>query len=203
VEICPVRVRRKFPDARSHILIVRSPAPLANHSLPGSTARLLTQPRWPDITRINFHGACHSGFGCCTVCFRTRLDDGRFLCGVGLLAFGPPPVPCDRSASAVDVAPFETVSDFAGIPSISLAICESETPSPSAWVLGRFRRAAAEAEALAWLAASAGGSSRTSSYSLRMREVRLARSADSNRLESCAIGTVWAKARSRVVGRVY
>jgi len=122
VEICPVRVSRKFPEARSHILIVRSPAPLANHSLPGSTARLLTQPRWPDITRINFHGACHSGFGCCTVCFRTRLDDGRFLCGVGPLAFGPPPVPWDRSASAVDEASFEAASDFAGIPSISLVV---------------------------------------------------------------------------------
>src|SRR5436190_21974327 len=75
VEMCPVRVSRRFPDARSQILIVLSPAPLANHSLPGSTVRALTQPRCPDITRISFHGACHSGLACCTFGLRTRLVD--------------------------------------------------------------------------------------------------------------------------------
>ena len=58
-------------------LIVRSPDPVANHVLLGSTAMHLTHPRWPLITwcymgshdpihnnintLISFHGACHVG----------------------------------------------------------------------------------------------------------------------------------------------
>lgn len=40
-----------------------SAEPVANHSFPGSTATQRTHPKWPDITRYNFHGACHFGFG--------------------------------------------------------------------------------------------------------------------------------------------
>ena len=45
------------------ILMVRSADPVANHSLVGSTAIARTHPRCPEITRIIFHGACHSGLG--------------------------------------------------------------------------------------------------------------------------------------------
>src|ERR1700733_6133627 len=75
VDMWPVSVSRKLPEAKPHILIVLSPAPLANHSLPGSTARALTQPKCPEITRMSFHGACHSGLGCCMFGLRTRLVD--------------------------------------------------------------------------------------------------------------------------------
>jgi len=44
-------------------LMTLSAEPVANHSLPGSTATQRTHPKWPDITRYNFHGACHFGFG--------------------------------------------------------------------------------------------------------------------------------------------
>lgn len=44
-------------------LIVRSPAPVANHWFPGSTVTDRGQPTWPLITRMSFHGACHLGFG--------------------------------------------------------------------------------------------------------------------------------------------
>lgn len=66
--MCPVRVRRNEPVARSQILMVLSPAPLANHLFPGSTAKLRTQPRCPEMTLISFHGGCHSGLGCWKVC---------------------------------------------------------------------------------------------------------------------------------------
>jgi hypothetical protein len=36
-------------------LMTLSPAPVANHWFPGSTATLRTQPRWPEITRRSFH----------------------------------------------------------------------------------------------------------------------------------------------------
>ena len=38
VETWPVRESLSLPEARSHILITRSAAPVTNHSLPGSTA---------------------------------------------------------------------------------------------------------------------------------------------------------------------
>ena len=170
-----MRVKRREPEARSQILMVRSPAPLANHWFPGSTARLLTHPRCPEITRISFQGACHCGFGCCAVCLRTRLDEGRFRCRVGPLACGPDPLPPVRRVNAVDDPTTPLFSDLAGMPSINFVVSKSAGPSPSAWVFGRFRRAAADAAALACFAARAGGSSRKSSYSHRMREVSPAR----------------------------
>ena len=59
----PVSVSLSVPDARSQILIVRSADPVTNQWLVGSTAMQRTQPRWPEMTRISFHGACHSGAG--------------------------------------------------------------------------------------------------------------------------------------------
>ncbi len=59
----PVRVSFKLPEARSHTLMVRSALPVANHSLLTSIAIQRTHPKWPAITRDNFHGACHSGTG--------------------------------------------------------------------------------------------------------------------------------------------
>ena len=43
--------------------MVLSAAPVANHSLPGSTATERTQPMCPEITLNSFQGACHAGFG--------------------------------------------------------------------------------------------------------------------------------------------
>ena len=40
-----------------------SAAPVANHSLPGSTVQQRTQPMWPEITLNSFQGACQAGFG--------------------------------------------------------------------------------------------------------------------------------------------
>lgn len=168
----PVRVRRNEPEARSQILIVRSPAPLANHWFPGSTARLLTQPRCPEITRMSFQGACHSGFGCCAVCLRTRLVEGRFRCRAGSLACDPDPILPVRKVNAVEDPMTALTSALTSIPSINSAVCKSAILSSSAWVLARFRRAAADAAAFACFAAIVGGSSRKSSYSYRMREIR-------------------------------
>mmetsp|Transcript_12725 Transcript_12725/g.25167 ORF Transcript_12725/g.25167 Transcript_12725/m.25167 type:complete len:212 (-) Transcript_12725:77-712(-) len=61
--MCPVRVSFSSPDARSHSLMVLSPAPVANHSFVGSNAQHRTHPRCPAMTRISFQGACHSGRG--------------------------------------------------------------------------------------------------------------------------------------------
>ena len=41
---------------KKRTLITRSPAPVANHLLPGSTATLLTQPKCPEMTRTSFQG---------------------------------------------------------------------------------------------------------------------------------------------------
>ena len=178
-----MRVRRREPEARSQILIVRSPAPLANHWFPGSTARLLTQPKCPEITRMSFQGACHSGFGCWAVCLRTRLVEGRLRSGAGPLACDPDPIVPVRRVNALDDPVTLLISDLTGMPSINFTVCESAELSSSARVLGRFRRAAADAAALACFAARAGGSSRKSSYSQRMREIRPTR-----RSVDCSIG---------------
>ena len=61
VEIWPVNESLSSPDARSQILITRSPAPVANHLFPGSTATLRTQPRCPEMTRMSFHGGWYVG----------------------------------------------------------------------------------------------------------------------------------------------
>mmetsp|Transcript_10937 Transcript_10937/g.26270 ORF Transcript_10937/g.26270 Transcript_10937/m.26270 type:complete len:230 (-) Transcript_10937:160-849(-) len=59
----PVSVSLSSPDARSQTFSVLSPAPVTNHSFPGSTQTQRTHPRCPEITRISFHGACQSGLG--------------------------------------------------------------------------------------------------------------------------------------------
>ena len=61
VEMWPVNESLSSPDAKSQILMTRSPAPVANHLLPGSTATLRTQPRCPEITRMSFHGGWYVG----------------------------------------------------------------------------------------------------------------------------------------------
>ena len=42
--------------------MTRSPAPVANNLLPGSTATLRTQPKCPEMTRTSFHGGWYVGF---------------------------------------------------------------------------------------------------------------------------------------------
>src|SRR5712672_2903143 len=41
--------------------MTRSPAPVASHLFPGSTATLRTQPKCPEMTRTSFHGAWYVG----------------------------------------------------------------------------------------------------------------------------------------------
>lgn len=89
------------------------------------------------------------------------------------------------------------------MPSINLAVWLSDGASPLASVLTLFRLAATEADADACLAASAGGSSRTSSYSLRIRDIRPARSADSKGSMDGRVGLVRVGCGSEVVGNVY
>lgn len=45
MEMWPVKESFRVPDAKSHILMIRSPAPVQNHWFPGSTATALTQPK--------------------------------------------------------------------------------------------------------------------------------------------------------------
>lgn len=132
-----MRVSRNAPVARFQILIVRSPAPLANHWLFGSTAKARTHPRCPEITRISFQGACHSG-RCCWVA------DGLWtkLLGRPSPAAAPAPVPDGRLTSDIDD------------PLPSAGVC--------AWIFGRFVRPAV---AFACFSARARGSSVISSYS--------------------------------------
>ena len=73
---------------------------------------------------MSSHGACHSGFGCCIFSLLTRLDDGRFRWGVGPFAFGVDPALDFRKVRAVEVPPLTPA--FAGIPSIILAVVESD-----------------------------------------------------------------------------
>ena len=117
---------------------------------------------------MSSQGACHSGFCCSIFSLRTKLDDCEFCWGVEPLAFGPFPAPDFRIASAVEVPPL--TSDFLGMPSIIFAVAESD-PSCFCFFL------LPAATAVFCFAASAGGSSRTFSYSLLNREDRPARSA--------------------------
>ena len=83
------RSRRKLAYVHMlhmHTLMVLSLDPVANHSLLGSTAMQRTQPKWPLITLISFHGGCHSGLtdcralrgtSCCVPLLRTRACVGR------------------------------------------------------------------------------------------------------------------------------
>lgn len=109
------------------------------------------------MTLMSSQGACHSGLGCWIFSRRMRLEDGR---PPFVLAFKLKGVLDFRKARAVDDLP--CVSDFCGMPSIIFKVADSGLPC---W--GFFRRAAA---AVFCFAASAGGSSRTSSYSFRMRD---------------------------------
>lgn len=117
VLMCPVSVSFRPPVAKSQILIVRSPAPDANHLLPGSTARARTQPRWPEMTLINFHGGCHSGltgcivfgpldarliFCCCCCC----CSPAPFFSAPDDEPPGPSSSFCPERAGAADFAPF-------------------------------------------------------------------------------------------------
>jgi len=75
--------------------------------------------------------------------------------------------------------------------SIIFAILASPGLSMFAWTFGRLRLAAADVAKLACFAARTEGSSRTSSYSLRMRVLRLIRSGRSVKETSAGWG-VWA-----------
>lgn len=50
-------IQQEVPGGQPRTLITRSPAPVANHLLPGSTAAARTQPKWPEMTRTSFQGA--------------------------------------------------------------------------------------------------------------------------------------------------
>lgn len=75
VEMWPVRESLSAPDARSQILMTRSPAPVANHWLPGSTATLRTQPRWPEMTRTSFHWGWYVGLTVRVVLWRVSASE--------------------------------------------------------------------------------------------------------------------------------
>jgi hypothetical protein len=154
VEICPVSVTFKLPDAKSHILIVLSPAPLANHLLSGSTASARTHPKCPEITRMSFQGACQSGRGCRYASFRTKLiDGGKSLLGVGPKAFGGAG-PFPLTVSAFEVAACFAESPRTAMPSIILATFGFDARSASAAILVFFARFAIAVAAASWSLAS-------------------------------------------------
>jgi len=174
VEMWPVNVNRRLPEARSQILMVRSPAPVANHWFPGSMVIALTQPRCPEMTRISFHGACQTGLTCCTSGFITVLPGPAFPPTPGPPAPGRNPAPLGRNVSAEEPC-WEELDD--GIPSIILTVPASTPSSTPASGVGLvllifFRFAAAAPAAASSFACSAGGSIRTSSYSARSLGVR-------------------------------
>jgi hypothetical protein len=76
--MCPVSVSLSVPLAVSQILMVRSPEPVANHSLPGSKATERTQPACPEMTRYARQGACHSGRGQRAAARRATCADGAY-----------------------------------------------------------------------------------------------------------------------------
>lgn len=94
---------------------------------------------------------------------------------MGPLACDPDPFVPVRRVNAVDDPVTPSISALTGMSSINFAVCDSVELSWSAFILDRFRRAAADAAAFACFSARAGGSSRKSSYSHRMRETRPAR----------------------------
>ncbi len=61
VLICPVSEIFSSPEAKSQNLIVLSADPEAKYVLHGDTARHLTQPWWPAITRYSLKGLCQVG----------------------------------------------------------------------------------------------------------------------------------------------
>mmetsp|Transcript_73 Transcript_73/g.274 ORF Transcript_73/g.274 Transcript_73/m.274 type:complete len:297 (-) Transcript_73:12-902(-) len=98
----PVRVRRRPPSApaahfaRSQTLMVRSAAPVTNHSLFGSKAQHRTQPRWPETTDCSFQGACHVGSGTFAGARRRgtmrRLEPSTFMPVAAMVGFCAWPV---------------------------------------------------------------------------------------------------------------
>ena len=182
VEMCPVSVRRRLPEARSQIFTVRSPAPVQNHWFPGSTASARTQPRCPEITRMSFQGGCQIGLICwaAALFLRTRLLPGNSLCAVPAPA--PPPTPAPlladdgrpRIVNDVDVGA-DAPPALAATPSIIFIVLPS---TPSASVNSGFETTGATPPpmrfaffAVACFAASAGGSSRTVAYSRRILQL--------------------------------
>mmetsp|Transcript_72065 Transcript_72065/g.208726 ORF Transcript_72065/g.208726 Transcript_72065/m.208726 type:complete len:215 (+) Transcript_72065:809-1453(+) len=96
----PVSDNFNVPLAKSQILINLSLPDEANHSFVGSTATVLTQPSWPDKTRINFHGGCQTGFGIswrfvrnatCTVV--DGSPEGGLIASIGTTGPGAAPAP--------------------------------------------------------------------------------------------------------------
>lgn len=166
VEICPVSVSRSWPDARSQILMVRSPAPDANHWLFGSTANARTQPRCPLMTRCSFHGGCQSGRGCARRLSGRRLR--LMFCGSLRCCVVPPAAPVGlfrERTRALELAP---AALLAGMPSISLRACSSDLDGASSPALGFFLRAPAAGSFLAMTS----GRVWTSSYSAWRRRER-------------------------------
>jgi hypothetical protein len=148
--------------------IVLSPEPDTKNWLSGSTANDLTHPILPANTRNGTQGLCHSGFACLNVSFLTSALDGVSLIGVGPVAFGAAPLPPARNANCIDCASFAW-SAFSDTPSIIFCILGFEAFSSAFWLLIFLRRSAAVVAAAAIFAARTGGSSRTCSYSLRIR----------------------------------
>ena len=101
---------------------------------------------------------------------RTKLEEpGRFLCGVGPFALGGSfPAPLARNTRAFE-DPVAVDGVCAETPSIIFAIFGLDACSS---VLGFLRRLDRDAAALACLAASTGGSSFTSAYSLSIRDLK-------------------------------
>lgn len=141
----------------SQILIVRSPAPDANHLLSGSTARARTQPRWPDITRISFHGGCQSGFGCAV-----GRSDRRASCWPGVCCDVEEDGLLRERTRAFDVRPPPfAATTAAGMPSISFRVDSSGASSVVLGAAAFFFRG----PAVGILEAMTSGRVRTSLYS--------------------------------------
>jgi hypothetical protein len=72
--------------------MTRSPAPVANHWLPGSTATERTQPRWPEMTRVSFQFAWCVGctvrvvLWSCSACASLADDANVDATGAGVLS---------------------------------------------------------------------------------------------------------------------
>ena len=89
-----------------------------------------TQPRWPEMTRIIFHGACHSGFGTSRAACRrgiSRVCD-PLLDDAPVLTTAVDGAPASRSAAVV----------------AGLAVAEAAAPLPS-WSISGAAPAAAPA----------------------------------------------------------
>mmetsp|Transcript_22014 Transcript_22014/g.74034 ORF Transcript_22014/g.74034 Transcript_22014/m.74034 type:complete len:388 (+) Transcript_22014:235-1398(+) len=158
VEMCPVSVSLSLPVASSQILMVRSLEPVANHSLVGSTAIARTQPRWPEMTRMSFHGGCQSGFG---RGFAARRPMSKFLLAGGARTSAPSLDPAAGSGPAAAPAGSTCVPPPAS------------TPPDGATLDWPFCPAAGRAGAAGWASPRAAASSLERRYSARVRTCRL------------------------------